>query len=211
MMKRAFDILASGAGLFLTGWLIGLLVFLVRRESGGGGLFRQTRIGRYRKPFTCYKLRTMKRETPAGASHDTPATFVTPLGAKLRRYKLDELPQLWNVLKGEMSLVGPRPCLPMQTMLIMARETHGAFDVRPGITGRAQVAGIDMSEPERLAAIDGAYAREQSFSEDMKLILATVFGSGRGDRVALEAMPTQDTNENQNAEKRTNETPGEAP
>ncbi|MER0240234.1 sugar transferase [Fulvimarina sp. MAC8] len=195
MMKRAFDLLASAAGLLLTGWLIALLVLLIRRESEGDGLFRQMRVGYQGKPFLCYKLRTMKRETPAGASHDTPATFVTPLGAKLRRYKLDELPQLWNVLKGDMSLVGPRPCLPMQTMLITARESHGAFDVRPGITGRAQVAGIDMSEPERLAQIDGAYAREQSFGEDLRLIFATVFGSGRGDRVALEAMPTPEAGE----------------
>ncbi|MEN3794467.1 sugar transferase [Fulvimarina sp. MAC3] len=191
MMKRLFDIVASAAGLLFTGWLIALLVFLIKRESEGDGLFRQTRVGYRGKPFLCYKLRTMKRETPAGASHDTPATFVTPLGAKLRRYKLDELPQLWNVLKGEMSLVGPRPCLPMQTLLVTAREKNGAFDVRPGITGRAQVAGIDMSEPERLAEIDGAYARERTFGEDLKLILATVFGSGRGDRVALEAMPVQ--------------------
>lgn len=188
-MKRVFDILASAAGLLATGWLIALLIILIRRESEGDGLFRQTRVGHRGRPFECYKLRTMKRETPAGASHDTYATFVTPLGKKLRRYKLDELPQLWNVLRGDMSLVGPRPCLPMQTVLVAAREKHGAFDVRPGITGRAQVAGIDMSEPERLAKIDGAYARERSFGEDLKIIFATVFGSGRGDRVALEAMP----------------------
>lgn len=191
-MKRAFDILASAAGLFLTGWLIAILALLVRRESEGAGIFRQDRVGYRRRVFSCYKLRTMKRDTPSGASHDTPVTFVTPLGAKLRRYKLDELPQLWNVLKGDMSLVGPRPCLPMQTVLIDAREKHGAFDVRPGITGRAQVEGIDMSEPERLAAIDGAYAKGRTFGEDVKLIVASIFGSGRGDRVSLEAMPTRD-------------------
>ncbi|MDY8111181.1 sugar transferase [Fulvimarina sp. 2208YS6-2-32] len=192
-MKRAFDILASLAGLVLTGWLIVLLALLVRRESDGPGLFRQERVGFRGRPFHCYKLRTMKRETPSGASHDTPAAFVTPLGARLRRYKLDELPQLWNVLKGEMSLVGPRPCLPMQAELIAARERHGAFSVRPGITGRAQVAGIDMSDPQRLAVIDGAYASGRSFIEDIRIIVATVLGSGRGDRVALEAMPLEDS------------------
>ncbi|RFC66500.1 sugar transferase [Fulvimarina endophytica] len=190
-MKRLFDILASGAGLLLTGWLIAVLAFRIRRESEGDGIFRQERVGRDGRVFLCYKLRTMKRETPSGASHETPAAYVTPLGAKLRRYKLDELPQLWNVFKGEMSLVGPRPCLPVQTLLIEERMKHGALAVRPGITGRAQVAGIDMSEPVRLAEIDGAYAREHSFFEDLRLILATVTGSGRGDRVALEAMAPQ--------------------
>ncbi|SMC50109.1 Sugar transferase involved in LPS biosynthesis (colanic, teichoic acid) [Fulvimarina manganoxydans] len=188
-MKRFFDIAASLFGLIALGWLIGLLAILIRRESDGPGIFRQERVGRHGRTFICYKMRTMARETPNAASHETSASFVTPLGARLRRYKLDELPQLWNVLRGEMSLVGPRPCLPVQTQLIAARMAEGAFAVRPGITGPAQVRGIDMSEPERLARIDGAYARERSFFADLRLIFQTLAGGGQGDRVKLEAGP----------------------
>ena len=188
-MKRLFDIAASLFGLIALGWLIGLLAILIRRESEGPGIFRQERIGRHGRTFVCYKMRTMARETPNAASHETSASFVTPFGARLRRYKLDELPQLWNVLRGEMSLVGPRPCLPVQTQLIAARMAEGALTVRPGITGPAQVRGIDMSEPERLARIDGAYARERSFFGDLRLILQTLAGGGQGDRVKLEAGP----------------------
>lgn len=188
-MKRLFDIAASLFGLIALGWLIGLLAVLIRRESEGPGIFRQERVGRHGRTFVCYKMRTMARETPNAASHETSASFVTPFGARLRRYKLDELPQLWNVLRGEMSLVGPRPCLPVQTQLIAARMAEGALTVRPGITGPAQVRGIDMSEPERLARIDGAYARERSFFGDLRLILQTLAGGGQGDRVKLEAGP----------------------
>jgi len=182
-MKRAFDLLASAAGLLLFWWLILLLAILVRLTSSGPGLFAQPRVGRGRKPFICYKLRTMYLDTPSAASHETSAHAVTPLGQWLRRYKLDELPQLWNVLKGEMSLVGPRPCLPSQTALIEVRDRLGVFYARPGITGKAQVLGVDMSQPERLGHLDAEYVKAQSLSEDLKLITQTLFGSGMGDRV----------------------------
>ena len=183
-MKRLFDIAASLAGLVLLGWLIGVMALIVRRDSTGPGLFAQQRVGRHGEHFTCYKLRTMYRETASAASHETPVTAVTRLGSRLRAWKLDELPQLWNVLKGEMSLVGPRPCLPSQDVLVEARRRRGVLAVRPGITGKAQVMGVDMSDPERLAAIDAAYVAERSFVGDLALIARTVTGGGRGDRVA---------------------------
>lgn len=182
-MKRVFDILASLAGLLALGWLIGLLVILVRRDSAGPGLFAQTRVGRQGRPFTCYKLRTMRQGTASVATHEMSSSAVTPLGEKLRRWKLDELPQLWNVLRGDMSFVGPRPCLPVQREVIEERERRGVLALRPGITGLAQVRGIDMSTPVLLAETDAAYLAGRSFTGDLVLILKTVTGSGQGDHV----------------------------
>ncbi|MBC8130193.1 MAG: sugar transferase [Rhizobiaceae bacterium] len=184
-MKRIFDVLASVAGLVVFGWMIVLLALVVQRSSQGPGLFAQPRIGRGRAVFTCYKLRTMCLGTAQAASHETPASAVTPLGAFLRAYKLDELPQLWNVLLGEMSFVGPRPCLPIQTRLIEERAQRGVHVARPGITGLAQVQGVDMSDPVRLAEIDATYVSTRSFSGDIALIMRTVLGSGRGDHVGM--------------------------
>jgi O-antigen biosynthesis protein WbqP len=113
-------------------------------------------------------------------THEVQASSVTPLGEYLRRFKIDELPQLWNVLSGEMSLVGPRPCLPSQLDLVQARRRLGVLETRPGITGLAQVNGIDMSDANRLAEIDAQYVRTQSLMGDFRLILATLRGQGVG-------------------------------
>ncbi|GAB1715523.1 MAG: sugar transferase [Nitrobacter sp.] len=182
-MKRAFDIALSALALIAIGWLIVLLIVVVRLSSPGPGLFVQERVGRTRKNFVCYKLRTMYVETPSAATHHTSLSAVTGPGRLLRRFKVDELPQLWNVLKGDMSFVGPRPCLPIQRELIDERQKRGVFDLRPGITGLAQVQGIDMSQPERLAEMDATYKREQSFVFDLRLIAQTMMGRGIGDRI----------------------------
>ncbi|WP_062112352.1 sugar transferase [Aureimonas sp. AU40] len=182
-MKRVFDILASLAGLLALGWLIGLLVILVRRDSAGPGLFAQERVGRHGRTFICYKLRTMRQGTASVATHEMSASAVTPLGENLRRWKLDELPQLWNVLRGDMSFVGPRPCLPIQHEVIEERQKRGVLALRPGITGLAQVSDIDMSTPVRLAEADAAYLAQRTFVGDLVLILKTVTGSGQGDHV----------------------------
>jgi O-antigen biosynthesis protein WbqP len=113
-------------------------------------------------------------------THQVKASAVTSLGELLRRFKVDELPQLWNVLLGDMSLVGPRPCLPSQTELVEARKRLGVFAVRPGITGLAQVSGVDMSDANRLAEIDAQYVRTQSFVGDLRLVWATLRGQGVG-------------------------------
>ncbi|KQT54164.1 lipid carrier--UDP-N-acetylgalactosaminyltransferase [Aureimonas sp. Leaf454] len=174
-MKRIFDLVASLAGLVLLGWLIVLIAIAVRRNSPGPGILAQQRVGREGRVFVCYKLRTMFVGTAVVGTHEhSGAAHITGLGRFLRRSKLDELPQLWNVLKGEMSLVGPRPCLPVQTALVEARRRRGVLAVRPGITGKAQVMGVDMTEPERLAEIDAAYVAERSFFGDLALILRTV-------------------------------------
>lgn len=133
-------IVLAVVGLLVTVPLI-LILFVVGTIDTGSPLFMQRRVGRYQRGFTLIKFRTMKVETQSVASHLANPSDVTPIGAFMRRTKLDELPQLWNVLKGDMSLVGPRPCLFNQTELINERAIRGVFDVRPGITGLAQTQG----------------------------------------------------------------------
>lgn len=125
----------------------------------------------------------MRPDTASVATHLADAAAVTPLGKFLRRSKLDELPQLWNVLKGEMSLVGPRPCLFNQKELIAERASRGVFTARPGITGLAQIQGIDMSTPRLLAETDARMLGELGVGAYFRYILKTVTGSGRGDRI----------------------------
>lgn len=177
-MKRAFDFLCAGVGLPVALPVILLLTVLIRLESAGPGLFRQSRVGRDGTPFVCLKLRTMRTDAPNVATHLAGTAHVTRLGRFLRRSKLDELPQLWNVLVGEMSLVGPRPCLPGQSELIAERARRGVLRLRPGITGLAQVRGVDMTDPARLAELDADYARRMSMTLDLRIILATL-GGGR--------------------------------
>jgi O-antigen biosynthesis protein WbqP len=181
-MKRAFDLVVSALGLAVAAPVILLCMAAIRVDSPGSPIFRQSRVGRGERVFTCFKLRTMRVDTEDRPSHEVSRDAVTTVGAFMRRTKLDELPQLWNVLRGDMSFVGPRPCLPSQHELIEARRALGLQELRPGITGIAQVAGIDMSEPQRLAAVDARYLEQMSLWTDIMLILKTVLGSGRGDR-----------------------------
>ncbi|KQO79780.1 sugar transferase [Rhizobium sp. Leaf262] len=183
-VKRFFDIAVAALGLVMFSPVLIVLIVAIRRTSPGGAFFLQERVGRLEVPFFCVKLRTMVHGTPHVSSHDACQSWITPLGKKLRALKLDEVPQLINVLKGEMSLVGPRPCLPSQHDVIVARRFHDVFDVRPGITGAAQLQGIDMSTPEKLAQVDAHYIRTARFSKDIGLLIATAFGSGKGDAVS---------------------------
>jgi lipopolysaccharide/colanic/teichoic acid biosynthesis glycosyltransferase len=149
----------------------------------GSPIFRQQRVGRHLKPFILVKFRTMKLDTVHVASHLASKSSITSVGHFLRRTKLDELPQLWNVLKGEMSLVGPRPCLFSQDDLISEREERGVFEVRPGITGLAQINEIDMSTPRLLAETDANMIANWSLKSYFLLLFHTVTGKGAGDRV----------------------------
>ncbi len=182
--KRLLDIVIALPLLIVSLPVLAVLVAAIRFDSRGAGLFRQVRIGRGENEFTCLKLRTMRQDTGDRATHLTSADQVTRIGGLLRRTKLDELPQLWNVLKGEMSLVGPRPCLPSQKELILARRRRGVFSARPGITGLAQVKGVDMSDPERLAELDAHYVERMSFADDLSILVQTLSGKGQGDRTA---------------------------
>jgi O-antigen biosynthesis protein WbqP len=121
--------------------------------------------------------------TASVPTHEVSTSRITPIGRFLRHTKLDELPQLWNVLKGEMSLVGPRPCLPEQTVLVEARRRRDVAALRPGITGLAQLRGIDMTDPERLAEIDAGYLTVASLPTDLEILINTLIsGEARGDR-----------------------------
>lgn len=160
-----------------------LVLYLAGFADTRSPLFCQVRVGRHRNPFTLVKFRTMRPETAHVASHMADAAAITRWGGILRRTKLDELPQLWSVLKGEMSLVGPRPCLFNQEELVTERAQRGVFDVRPGITGLAQVQGIDMSTPCLLAEIDAQMIKTLTLFTYLKYILLTVLGKGTGDRI----------------------------
>jgi lipopolysaccharide/colanic/teichoic acid biosynthesis glycosyltransferase len=182
--KRSFDILVAVIGGLCVLPLLILATVAIRLDSRGSPVFAQQRVGRGRSSFTCFKLRTMKEYTGDVPTHLVSAQAMTRLGPTLRRTKIDELPQLWNVLRGEMSLVGPRPCLPSQEELISERSKNGVFKVRPGITGLAQIHGIDMSNPQMLARVDAEYISNWSFLSDLQILIRTVVGAGRGDSVS---------------------------
>ncbi len=181
-MLRIIDVLLAVCGL-----IFGLPILLILIVCGfvdtGSPLFFQTRVGRYQHPFKLVKFRTMKPSTLSVATHLADPSAVTGLGRFLRRTKLDELPQLWNVLKGDMSLVGPRPCLFNQLELIDERASRGVFDARPGITGLAQIRGIDMSTPTLLAETDAAMLKTLNSRRYVSYVLQTIAGSGSGDRI----------------------------
>jgi O-antigen biosynthesis protein WbqP len=175
-MKRAFDLALSVPLALLACPLVAAAAIWIRLSSPGPALFVQERVGQHEKPFRCLKLRTMYEGTKSLPTHEVDGQAVTTAGRMLRRLKLDELPQLWNVIKGEMSLVGPRPCLLTQKELIEHRRALGVYELRPGITGLAQVEGIDMSDPKRCAEKDAEYLRIQSLGLDMRIIIETFIG-----------------------------------
>ena len=181
-MLRLLDLVFSMAGLVL-GAPVLFAIYVVGLFDTGSPLFRQERVGRNQSPFTLLKFRTMRLDTASVASHLADASAITRLGAFLRRTKLDELPQLWNVLKGEMSLVGPRPCLFNQTELIEERDQRGVFDARPGITGLAQLSKVDMSTPKLLAETDAKMLASLTVADYFSYIFQTVSGKGAGDRI----------------------------
>lgn len=160
-----------------------LIVFVIGIFDTGSPIFIQERVGRNQKPFKLIKFRTMSIETESVASHLASNASITKLGAFLRKTKIDELPQLINVLKGEMSLVGPRPNLFNQEELIKERDTLGVYSVLPGVTGLAQVQNIDMSTPKLLAKTDKQMIDTLTIADYFKYILMTATGSGSGDAV----------------------------
>jgi len=179
---RIFDVIFSVLGLFL-GLPVLAIIWVLGLFDTGCPIFRQERVGRNMQTFTLVKFRTMSKDTVSVASHLASSSSITPLGSFLRKTKLDELPQLWNVLKGEMSFVGPRPNLFNQDELINSRNELGVYDVRPGITGLSQIKDIDMSTPALLAKTDAEMISTMSVANYFKYIFLTVAGKGQGDRV----------------------------
>jgi O-antigen biosynthesis protein WbqP len=184
-MIRFLDILFSIFGLVLfSPILIVLIVF--GYFVTGSPIFQQERVGIGKLPFRLMKFRSMHVNAPSVATHLASASSITSFGSFLRKSKLDELPQLWNVFVGDMSLVGPRPNLFNQEELIHERDSRGVYAVRPGITGLAQINKIDMSTPQLLAETDAKMIQELKTLGYFKYIFLTVFGKGFGDRIVKE-------------------------
>jgi O-antigen biosynthesis protein WbqP len=181
-MTRFFDILLSFFGLFILSPLI-LFLLVIGYFDTGSPLFRQERVGLSKKPFRLLKFRSMYLNTQTVATHLIQVNAITKWGAFLRKSKLDELPQLYNVLIGDMSFVGPRPNLFNQIELIKEREKRGVYKLRPGITGLAQISKIDMSNPQLLAITDAMMISQLNILFYFKYIFLTLFGKGFGDRI----------------------------
>jgi lipopolysaccharide/colanic/teichoic acid biosynthesis glycosyltransferase len=181
--KRVLDITFALFVIIILWWALFGAWLAVKLTSPGPGIFVQQRVGKGGLPFTCYKFRTMKLGTKEAGTHEVMADNVTAVGRVLRKTKIDELPQVWNILKNELSLVGPRPCLPVQRELVSARSNLGVLDELGGITGWAQIQNVDMSDPGRLAKLDAEYLALRTIPLDLKIILATAIGRGKGDKV----------------------------
>ena len=189
-MTRIFDILFSFLGLVLLSPILVVLIIIGYFDTGSP-IFRQERVGKDKQPFRLMKFRSMHVNAPSVATHLASASSITPFGSFLRKSKLDELPQLWNVFVGDMSLVGPRPNLFNQEELINERDSRGVYAVRPGITGLAQINKIDMSTPQLLAETDAKMIQELNTLGYFKYIFLTVFGKGFGDRIKKDAGETK--------------------
>ncbi|MEZ9259991.1 sugar transferase [Vibrio splendidus] len=181
-MIRLLDFLAAFLGLLFL-WPVLVVVTIIGMFDTGSPIFVQERVGRNKKPFKLIKFRTMTVETKSVASHLASNASITKLGNFLRKTKIDELPQLINVVKGEMSLVGPRPNLFNQEELIKERDALGVYDVLPGVTGLAQVQNIDMSTPDLLAKTDKQMIDSLTLKDYFRYIIMTATGSGSGDAV----------------------------
>lgn len=186
VIKRAFDIVAALGGLLVLSPVLAVIALAVRLDSPGPAIHWSRRVGRFNRIFLMPKFRTMRTDAPDVATHllADPQAWITPLGRFLRRASLDELPQLWSVLIGDMSLVGPRPALFNQDDLVALRTAAGVEALRPGVTGWAQVNGRDDLPIEEKARLDADYLDLQGFVFDLKIIFTTLHAavSGQGVR-----------------------------
>lgn len=177
MLKRLFDFLASLVGVIVLSPIILVVAIMIKLTSPGPILFFQRRIGKDNKEFKIYKFRTMRIDTPNLPTHllENPSQWITPIGKFLRKTSIDELPQLWNILIGEMSVVGPRPALYNQDDLIKLRTEKGIHKLIPGLTGWAQINGRDELPIPQKVELDEEYLKRKSFFFDIKTIFMTVF------------------------------------
>lgn len=180
-IKRTIDLCFAIFVVVFLWWALVIAWLAVKLSSPGPGLFLQERVGKDGKSFICYKFRTMIVGTEQVGTHDVAEGSITSIGHFLRKSKIDELPQIWNIFKNEISLVGPRPCLFNQKALIAERNQRGVLDQKGGITGWSQIHGVTMSDPVRLAKLDAEYLDICSVPLDIKIIIATAIGRGQGD------------------------------
>lgn len=185
-LKRILDVLLSVIGIIVLSPLFLLLIIAIKLDSKGPILFKQKRVGLQKKHFYILKFRTMRIDTPKDTpTHllNNPEQWITKVGKILRKTSLDELPQIINILKGDMSVVGPRPALWNQYDLIEERDKHGANDVPVGLTGWAQINGRDELPIEIKAKLDGEYAKQMGFKMDLKCIIGTILSVLKSDGV----------------------------
>lgn len=175
--KRLIDISFSGIGLIVLAIPMGVVALLIKKEDPGPAIFKQKRVGKNKKYFNLYKFRSMKMDTP----HDMPThmlknpeQYILKTGSFIRKTSIDELPQMWNIFKGDMSIIGPRPALWNQDDLVAERDKYGANDVCPGLTGWAQINGRDELEIPVKAKLDGEYVEKQGFLMDIKCFFGTI-------------------------------------
>lgn len=186
MFKRVIDVVLSLLGLIILSPVFLLIIIVIKLDSKGPILFKQKRVGKDKELFNIYKFRTMKVDTPNDApTHllKNPDFFITRVGKILRKTSLDELPQLINILKGEMSIIGPRPALWNQYDLIEERDTYYVNDISPGLTGWAQINGRDELPIQKKAALDGEYVKRMSFLFDVKCFIGTIINVAHYDGV----------------------------
>jgi len=186
IIKRALDIIFCSIGIILLSPLFLLLIVLIKLDSKGPVLFKQTRVGIKKRHFQILKFRTMRIDAPKNTpTHllENPEQYITKVGKFLRKSSLDELPQIWNILVGEMSIIGPRPALWNQHDLIIERDKYGVNDIRPGLTGWAQINGRDELPIEVKAKLDGDYVRKMGLLMDAKCFFGTIVNVWKGDGV----------------------------
>lgn len=183
--KRFLDAVLSFMGLCVLALPMLIIALIIKIDDPGPAFFKQKRVGIHKTYFSLYKFRSMKVSTPDIPTHllENPEQYISKVGAFLRKTSLDELPQMWNILKGDMSIIGPRPALWNQDDLIAERDKYGANDVRPGLTGWAQINGRDELEIPVKARLDGEYVERLSFGFDVKCFFGTIFSVLRSDGV----------------------------
>ncbi len=184
--KRLIDIVLSAAGLLVLSPVLLVIAVLIKADSKGPILFKQKRVAKDKEHFEILKFRTMYADVPKDVPTHLladPESKITKVGRFLRKSSLDELPQIWNILVGEMSIIGPRPALWNQFDLIAERDKYGANDVRPGLTGLAQIKGRDELPIDIKAKYDGDYAADITFVNDVKIFFGTIFSVLKADGV----------------------------
>lgn len=184
--KRIIDILLSLTGMILASWLYLIIIVAIKVDDPGPVFFTQKRVGIHKKYFNLYKFRSMKMSTPHDVpTHllDNPEQYITRVGKFIRRMSLDEIPQLFNILRGDMSVIGPRPALWNQYDLLEERDKYGANDVKPGLSGWAQICGRDELEIEEKARLDGEYVKRMSFAFDCRCFFGTAISTLRAEGV----------------------------
>ena len=181
--RKSVDIIFAIFVIVFLWWLLLFIYFAIKIDTDGPVIFKQKRIGKNEKLFLLYKFRTMQVGTRNTATHEISQQSLTGIGYWLRKVKLDELPQVLNILRNDLSLIGPRPSLPTQKKLIKERQILQIYSIKPGITGYSQINNIDMSDPKKLAEYDNIYLAMRSVFFDIRILIKTLLGAGQGDKV----------------------------